>query len=176
MAAEPHTASALVEPTADFGAIYEENYGLLVGTAMHYRISEIDAQALAHEVFLAYFLKAGEIINSRAWLVSAIRNASKYHLRKQARVVALSPKTMETPDPRLQRIGESLPDQLAARQAFACLTARCQVALRLRYLEGYRMSEVAEELNISAKYADKLVRRCLQQARQRYGEPGETSS
>lgn len=173
MAAGPQTASALVEPTTDFGAIYEENYGLLVGTAMHFRISEIDAQALAHEVFLAYFLKAGEIVNSRAWLVSAVCNASKYYLRKQAREVALQAEAKEAPDPRLQRIGDSLPDQLAARQVFACLTARCQVALRLRYLEGYRMWEVAEELNISEKYADKLVRRCLQKARERYWARGE---
>jgi RNA polymerase sigma factor (sigma-70 family) len=174
LAAEVHTGSVALERTDDFGAIYEENYRLLVGTAVsHYHISEIDAQSLAHEVFLAYFLKAHEVIDSQAWLFSAIRNASKYYLRARARYVALTSEFVERPDPSLQRIGEALPDQLAAREAFSCLTARCQVALRLRYLEGYSIPEVAAELNTSHKYAQKLVSRCLRQAKDRYRKRGE---
>ncbi len=169
MLAESHAASSLLERADDFGAVYEENYRLLVGTAVeHFRISESDAQALAHEVFLAYFLKATEVINSRAWLVSAICNASKHYLRTRARHVPLPSEFVEMPDPRLTRIGEALPDQLAAREAFSCLTARCQVALRLRYLEGYSIPEVAAELSTSPKYAQKLVSRCLRQAQDRY--------
>lgn len=169
MAAEVHTAMALDERTDDFGAIYEKNYQLLVRTAIkHYRISELDAEALAHEVFLAYFLKAGEVINSRAWLIGAILNAAKAFLRKRARFVSLSSESIEIPDPQLARIGEVLPDQLAAREAFACVTARCQIALRLRYFEGYSVPEVAAELNTSDKYAQKLISKCLQQARRRY--------
>lgn len=134
-----------------------------------YRISEIDAEALAHEVFLAYFLKADEVMNIRAWLVSAICNASKHYLRSRARLLPLSDQLSEAPDPQ----HASLPDQLAAREAFACVTAKCQIALRLRYLEGYSMPEVAEELNTTAKYAAKLVHRCLKQAQSRYARKGE---
>jgi RNA polymerase sigma factor (sigma-70 family) len=174
LAAEIHLQSTLLDRDAAFGAVYEDNYRLLVSTAIkHYRISEIDAEALAHEVFLAYFLKAQEVIDSRAWLVSAICNASKYFLRSRARVVPLPDQFSERPDPSLQRVGETLPDQLAAREAFACVTARCQVALRLRYLEGYSIPEVAEELNTSTKYAEKLVRRCLRQAKERYRKRGK---
>ena len=163
------------ERVDDFGAIYESNYRLLVGTAMdRYRISEIDAEALAHEVFLAYFLKADEIIDSRAWLVSSVCNASKNYLRSRARLLPLPDQFSEQPDPRHAREGESLPNQLAAREAFACVTAKCQIALRLRYLEGYSIPEVAEELNTSAKYAAKLVSRCLKQAQSRYAKKGES--
>ena len=174
MAAELHTATALDERTADFGAIYEENYQLLVRTAIkQYHISELDAEALAHEVFLAYFLKAGEVINSRAWLVSAIFNAAKAFLRKRARFVPLPPESIEISDPHLARVCDALPDQLAGRQAFACVTARCQIALRLRYLEGYSVPEVAIELNTSDKYAQKLISRCLRMAKDRYYKRGE---
>jgi RNA polymerase sigma factor (sigma-70 family) len=173
MAAEVHTSAGVLGRSGDFGALYEENYRLLVGTAIkNYHISQIDAQTLAHEVFLAYFLKASEVINPRAWLVSAVCNAAKAYLRTRARLVELPPAYAETPDPSLWRIGDALPDQLACKEAFGCLTARCQIALRLRYLEGYSVREVAIELNTSLKYAEKLVRRCLRQAKDRYTDEG----
>jgi len=162
-----------LERAGDFGSVYEENYRLLVGTAIeHFHISEIDAQTLAHEVFLAYFLKAPEVMNSRAWLISAICNASKYYLRKQARYVPLPSEFVEMPDPQHARVDERLPNQIAAREAFSCVTARCQLALRLRYLEGYNIPEIAAELNTSTKYAQKLVTRCLRQAQCRYTKKG----
>ncbi len=162
----------MLDRAGDFGAVYEENYHLLVGTAVeHFHIAEIDAQTLAHEVFLAYFLKAHEVMDSRAWLVSAICNASKYYLRARARYVPLP--LEDVPDPQLARVNEALPDQIAAREAFSCVTARCQLALRLRYLEGYSIPEIAAELNTSPRYAAKLVSRCLRQAQCRYTKKGD---
>jgi len=133
-----------------------------------FRISQSDAEGLAHEVFLSYFLKAGEVIDSRAWLLSAICNASKHYLRARARLVSTDA-LEEAIDPR----SASLPDQLVAREAFACTSAKCQVALHLRYIEGYSIPEVAKELQTSAKYAAKLVSRCLKQAQDRYQKKGE---
>ena len=101
-------------------------------------------------------------------LVSAICNASKFFLRMRARHVALSPEMVEEPDPRLKRVLDALPDQLAAREAFCCVTTRCQLALRLRYLEGYSVPEVAAELQTTPRYAAKLIARCLRQAHARY--------
>ena len=65
---------------------------------------------------------------------------------------------------------DTLPDKLAAREAFACLTSRCQLALRLHYLDGYSIPEIAAQLHITPGYAKKLVARCLRQARERYGK------
>ena len=154
----------------DFGTIYEENFHLLVGTAVdRFRISHTDAEGLAHEVFLSYFLKANEIIDSRAWLVSAICNASKHYLRSRARLVSTDA-LEQAVDPR--SIAENLQDQLVAREAFACTSAKCQVALHLRYIEGYSIPEVAQELSTTARYAAKLVSRCLKQAQDRYRKKG----
>ena len=82
------------------------------------------------------------------------------------------------PDENLQtadkwRTKETLPQELVAREAFACVTSKCQIALRLRYYEGYSIREVATELQTSAKYAAKLVSRCLKQAQSRYAKKGE---
>jgi len=174
MAAEVHAATALDERTDAFGAVYADNYQLLVSTAIkHYHISELDAESLAHEVFLAYFLKASEIENSRAWLISALCNATKYFLRTRARHVPLAEESGEIVDPSLEDFHDALPNSMVAREAFGCVSAKCQIALRLRYLEGYSVPEVATELNTSAKYAQKLIGKCLRQARNRYQKRGE---
>ncbi len=140
------------ERVDDFGAIYEDNYRLLVSTAIErFHITRLDAQGLAHEVFLAYFLKADEILNSRAWLMAAICNASKHYLRSRARLVSYG-----------EEFGE----------AFSCVTAKCQIALRLRFIEGYSVPEIAAEFNVSKKYAAKIVKRCLKMAKRRYMKKG----
>ena len=163
--------SVVDEHAGNIGAVYEEHVRLLVGTAMRrYGIAESDAQGLAHDVFVSYLMKCDEIEDCRAWLLSGICNASKFFLRTRARHVALSPEIAEEPDPSLERIGDVLPDQLAARQAVCCLTARCQLALRLRYLEGYTVPEIASELGTTARYATKIVAQCLKQAYVRYAK------
>jgi RNA polymerase sigma factor (sigma-70 family) len=159
--------------SVDVGAVYEAHRRLLVGTAIsRYGIHEEDAETLLHDVFLAYILKADEVLNTRAWLVAAICNASKYFLQVENRAVGLSPDIIEEPDPSSIHVEQRLPRQLAARECFECLTPRCQLALRLRYLEGYSVPEIATELHTSAKYAQKLVSRCLQQAYDRYEAKG----
>jgi len=153
----------------EFAAIYEEFYELLVRIAIgRFRISESDAQALAHEVFVDYLTNADRIVDRRAWLVGAICNACRYHLRREERIASLSENAPEPLDPRSERVVDALPDQLAARQAFHCLTPRCQLALRLRYLEGYTVPEIATILGTTKKYAQKLIGRCLVQGQRRY--------
>ncbi len=175
MPAEQSDFSATLDRGIDFGAVYEEHFRLLVGTAMgHFSICEMDAQTLVHEVFLSYLSKADEVFDARAWLLSAICNASKHYLRIRARHVALPTDFVDMPDPRFSRVGDALTDQLAAREAFRCLTPRCQLALRLRYLEGYSVPEIADELDTSTKYAQKLVSRCLRQAQTRYVAKGKS--
>jgi RNA polymerase sigma factor (sigma-70 family) len=162
--------SALLALGVDFGALYHQHFHLLVGVGVdRFHIEEGDAKTLAQEIFLAYFLKAETVRDVRAWLIGAMFNASKQYMRKRSRDVALPPDIVNEPDPKLNRISDTLPDQLAARQAFACVSARCQLALRLRYLEGYSIAEVAAELHTTPRYAQNLIARCLRQAHDRYG-------
>lgn len=157
---EPTTA------TVDIAAVYDEHARFLVATAIsRFGISETDAQTLAHDVFLAYILKASEVRDRRAWLLASICNASRAYLRSRSRTQTLPPDLMDTPDP----ASDTALPSMVARECLACLTPRCQLALRLRYIEGYSVPEIAEELATTAKYAQKLVTRCLQQASTRYG-------
>ena len=159
--------------TSDIGAVYEANRRLLVGTAVkRFGIGETDAETLVHDVFIAYMIKADEVLDARSWLVGAVCNASKHFLRTQSRAVGLPDDFVEEPDPSSLGLLDRLPNELAARECFDCITPRCQLALRLRYIEGYSIPEIAAELGTSAKYAQKLVSRCLQQAHQRYRTKG----
>jgi RNA polymerase sigma factor (sigma-70 family) len=163
-------SSALTRLGIDFDAVYNQHVPLMIGVAVErFRISESDAQTLAHQVFLAFFLKFNDIRDQRSWFVGAISNACRHYLRKRARDVELSEEMAEKPDPRFVRVSDSLPDELAAREAFGCLTSRCQLALRLHYLDGYSVPEIAAQRHITPAYAKKLVARCLKQARERYG-------
>jgi RNA polymerase sigma factor (sigma-70 family) len=157
-----------VDRGIDFDAVYDEHVPVLLGIGVkRFRLSEADAQTIAHEVFLSYFLKAEDVRDIRAWLVGAMCNASRQFLRNHERDVALSDDMANRADPR--HAPEALADQIAAREMFACCTARCQLALRLRYIEGYSIQEIATALKTTPKYAQNLVSRCLQQARDRCG-------
>jgi RNA polymerase sigma factor (sigma-70 family) len=161
MAAGNPKPAAAVE-SVDFDTVYEDHLRLLVGTAIdRFHISETDAETLAHDVFLAYFLKAEPVLDSTAWLVASMCNASRAYLRTQARHV-------ELPADVIDQAGIEISAQLVAREVLCCLTPHCQLALRLRYLEGYTIPEVAAEFQTSPKYAGKIVARCLQQAYDRY--------
>lgn len=158
------------DPQHHFASIYDEHVGLLVGTAIeNFGIGESDAQTLAHEVFLAYFLKADDVRDVRAWLVGGISNACRHYLRTRSREAELPTDAVEKPDPQSKDVRDSLPAELAGRQALACLTARCQLALHLHYVEGFTIPEIAAQLRTTPAYAHKLVTRCMKQARKRYG-------
>jgi len=152
----------------DFTAVYEEHFDLLVRIAIgRFRIAEAEADSLAHDVFLSFLRNAERVIDRQRWLVGAICNASRNHLRRAGRTEPLDEAAEEAPDPRSSRLCESITAGLAARQVYDCLTPRCQLALRLRYLEGYSVPEIAEALGTTKKYAQKLISRCLEQAQRR---------
>jgi RNA polymerase sigma factor (sigma-70 family) len=61
-------------------------------------------------------------------------------------------------------VSEWLLARIAAGEALAVLSPRYQHILRLRYYEGYTIPEIAEELGVTAKYAQKLVMKILRRA------------
>lgn len=161
----------LQEPEPDFAAIYEKHLRLMMWIAKRrFRIAEPDAEPLVHEVFVNFLIKADTIEDIRSWLVAGISNASRYYLRLRERSESLPADFAERPDPHLLRVLDMWPDQLAAREAIASTTARCQLVLRLRYFEGYSIPEIATELRITNAYATKLVGECLKQAQRRYAK------
>ena len=84
-------SSALSRLGVDFDAVYNEHVPLMIGVAVdRFGVSESDAQTLAHQVFLAFFLKFNDIRDHRSWFLGAICNACRHYQRLRSRDVELS--------------------------------------------------------------------------------------
>jgi RNA polymerase sigma factor (sigma-70 family) len=151
----------------EFVRIYEENFDLLVALAVRkFQVPFGDAEGLAHEVFLSYLKRRKEIRALHGWLIGAICNASRHYWRKHDRSIDQldDEATSVHIDPSTENVSEWLLARIAAGEALAVLSPRYQHILRLRYYEGYTIPEIAEELGVTAKYAQKLVMKILRRA------------
>jgi RNA polymerase sigma factor (sigma-70 family) len=151
----------------EFAQLYEANCELLVGLAVRkFQVPYGDAEGLAHEVFLSYLKRRDEIRELHKWLIGAICNASRHYWRQHTRnVEQLDIESVSAhADPVSAHVMDWLLARIAAGEAMAVLSPRYQHILRLRYYEGYSVPEIAEELGVTAKYAQKLVTKCLRRA------------
>jgi len=151
----------------EFVQVYEANFGLLVSIAVRkFQVPFGDAEGLAHEVFLSYLKRRKEIRELHKWLIGAICHASRHYWRKHDRnIEQLDDEASSIQvDPVSAHVVEWLTARIAAGEALAVLSPRHQRILRLRYYEGYSIPEIAEELGVTKKYAQKLVGKILRRA------------
>jgi RNA polymerase sigma factor (sigma-70 family) len=144
-----------------------------VGVAVQkFRVPESEAETLAHEVFLSYLKAPGKVRELRQWLIGAICHASRYYWRVNGRMFPQDVEALDRIDPSTVNILDSLPNQLAAREALECLSPRYQEILRLRFFEGLSVAELGKRLNIKTKSAAKLLTKCLRRAETLYVRKG----
>jgi RNA polymerase sigma factor (sigma-70 family) len=158
----------------DFEAIYLQYFDLLAQIAVFkFQVPDSEAEALVHDVLISYLRKSDTIVELRSWLIGAICYASRHYWRLNGRTVAGEPEIeLDRVDPASLRILDSLPDQLAAREALECLAPRCREVLHMRYFEGCTVAEVASRLGVKTKYAQKLITKCLRRAERLYSQKG----
>jgi len=157
-----------------FEAVYEQYFGLLAQIAsFKFQVPDSEAETLVHDVLISYLRKTEDVIELRSWLIGAICHASRHYWRLNGRTVGADAEIeLDRVDPASLRILDSLPDQIAAREALECLAPRCQEVLHMRYFEGCTIPEIAERLGVKSKYAQKLITKCLRRAERLYGEKG----
>ena len=158
----------------DFEAVYGQYFDLLAQIAVFkFQIPDSEAETLVHDVLISYLRKSDSIVELRSWLIGAICYASRHYWRLNGRILDSDPEIeLDRVDPASVRILDSLPDQLAAREALECLAPRCREVLQMRYFEGCTVAEVATRLGVKTKYAQKLITKCLRRAERLYGEKG----
>jgi RNA polymerase sigma factor (sigma-70 family) len=152
-----------------FLRVYQENCGLLVSLAVRkFQVPAVDAEALAHEVFLSYLRHADEIRDLHHWLVGAICNASRYYWRKHGRNIEQldTEVAAERADPHLKDVLTDLPNRIAIEEVLDAMPPRWAHILRQRFFEGYSIKEIAEQQSVTSKYMQKLVAKCLQRAQE----------
>jgi RNA polymerase sigma factor (sigma-70 family) len=159
-----------------FEAVYDQYFDMLVRVAsFKFSVPDPDAEALAHDVLITYLRKQHLIDDLRAWLIGAICYASRYYWRQIGKTYSTEEidADFDRADPASARILDSLPDQLAAREALECLSPRYREILHMRYFEGCTVAEVASRLGVKTKYAQKLITKCLRRAERLYTEKGK---
>jgi RNA polymerase sigma-70 factor (ECF subfamily) len=171
---EPEPALPPVPPACRvdenvFTRVYEENIGLLVSLAVRkFQVPAVDAEALAHEVFVSYIRHADDIRDLHHWLIGAICNACRYYWRKHGRNIEQldTEVAAERPDPRSRHVLTDLPDRIALEEVLERMPPRWAHILRLRYFEGHSIKEIADDQGVTSKYMQKLVAKCLQRAQE----------
>ena len=157
-----------------FEAIYEQYFPLLAQIAVFkFQVPDTDAEALVHDVLISYLRKSEDITDLRPWLIGAICYASRHYWRLNGRTTSAEAEMAgDRVDPATLRILDSLPDQLAAREALERLAPRYRQILHMRYFEGCTVAEVASRLGVKTKYAQKLITKCLRRAERLYSQKG----
>lgn len=165
-----NTAERVVRGSADHvEMLYLEYRSLLLYVGCRkFRVPECDAESLIQEVFLSFLQNAARVENVRAWLVAAMCNASRHYWRLQGRVDQLPEDFSDRGDPRAQKLTDELAMKLTMRQTLGYLQPRCRETLFLHYYEGRSASDVAQELETTSRYAEKLIHNCLKRAREIY--------
>ena len=159
---------------AQFEATYEKYFPLLTQVAVFkFQVPDTEAETLVHDVLLSYLRKGTAIVDLRPWLIGAICHASRHYWRLNGRIIDADPAAqLDRVDPATVDILDSLPDQIAAREALECLSPRCQQILHMRYFEGCTIPEIAKRLGVKSKYASKLVTKCLRRAEKMFAKEG----
>jgi RNA polymerase sigma factor (sigma-70 family) len=157
-----------------FEAVYEQYFGLLVQiAAFKFKVPDSEAETLAHDVLISYLRKADDVLNVRSWLIGAVCHASRHYLRLNSRLVGVEADIeLDRVDPASMRILDSLPDQIAAREALERLSPRYRAILHMRYFEGCTVIEIAQRIGVRPKYAQKLIAKCLRRAERLYSQKG----
>jgi len=155
----------MAQVTTDVEVLYEEFFPILVRIGVRDRgLTHPDAEAVAQDIFIEFLGRVESVENHKAYLAGAMYHAAAHFRRRHGRI---------TYGFEQDRIGDDETTALhraMTTEALAKLTKRCAGALRLRFMEGHSVPEMARILRTSVKYAEKVVRECLQQARRRNGE------
>jgi RNA polymerase sigma factor (sigma-70 family) len=165
----PVPVGAGSEPPDDVGELYVRHRPLLLHIACRkFRIGETEAESLLQEVFVSFMTTTTKVENVKAWLVAAMCNASRHYWRGQGKTESLPEDFEDQCDPKTNSFAEQVAMEITMRQAMDYLQPRCRETLHLHYFEGRSAVDVAEKLETTSRYAEKLIHNCLKRVREIY--------
>ncbi|MEA2239966.1 MAG: Sigma-70 region 2 [Thermoanaerobaculia bacterium] len=160
-----------------FEALYRE-YGLLLRSiAMRrYGIPPDDAEALAHDTFIAYLERHTKIQDLKPWLMGAVCNASKHYWRDRKREAPLPENFQETADPSADCGADSWAWRITVAGLVARLGTQCRETLQRYYWADESKEKIAATLSLSPGYVLHLLSSCRQRIREMLGRRGHDAS
>jgi RNA polymerase sigma factor (sigma-70 family) len=167
--ADPPDSAAL-----QFETIYTAYAPLLRKIAMRkFGIPRGDAEALVHDVFATYLANPANVRNLRPYLIGAICNAARSHLRRDATERELfcdGPVCAAAPD---EDLVEGVIRSITLSTALAQLGPSCRETLRRFYFTGESAPVIARSRNTTANYILRLLNYCRNRARAIYESMSE---
>jgi len=155
--------------TALIADTYRELKPLLRRLAIRrFRVPPDDAEGLVQEVFLAFVGRLTTIRDPRSWLIGTLCNECRDYWRGQGRLVPLPTDCETWMDPVSGDGVERLDARLRVQRILAAMDERCARLLRLRYLDGCTVPEVATALAMKYRYTKKRLYLCVDRFRAVY--------
>lgn len=179
----PMIASAIGIVTPPENIVFAANYTSTITVETDYRrwatllreiaekkfhVPAADAEALVNDVFIAYLLRLNQIRNPEKWLVGAVCHASRVYWRRESRTEPLPPDVPDQVDPSSLGTEDRLVAKLTVALALSHMRERCRRVLRLYYLDGYSIAELAQKLGTTPGYAAQVLHDCRRRLRRIY--------
>jgi RNA polymerase sigma factor (sigma-70 family) len=152
----------------DVGAVYRHHYGLLWSIAAgKFRVPQADAENVVHDVFVSFVRQHRRVANFRAWLVSAVCDASRTYWKRQGRVAL---EELPSGDAAPRDAASSRLDTIALARidsgaVMSSLNPRCREILSLHYFDELSAPEISRLFGTTERYAKVMLHRCLCAAR-----------
>ncbi|MEK6373627.1 MAG: sigma-70 family RNA polymerase sigma factor [Acidobacteriota bacterium] len=138
-------------------------------------ISRGDVDALVHDVFATYLANPDNVRDLHAYLIGAICNASRQHVRRDSSERQLfCGKAVCAATPNDELI-DGVVRNLVISATLARLGPSCRDTLQRFYLSGETAPAIAESRNTTANYIRRLLHFCRSRARAIYSGMRESS-
>ncbi|HEX9983505.1 MAG TPA: sigma-70 family RNA polymerase sigma factor [Thermoanaerobaculia bacterium] len=150
-------------------ALYRSHAALLITTAIcRYRVPPHDADGLVHDIFASFLERRPQVNDAQAYLLGAIKNASRHYWRKRAHEAPFLPEHANTADH-----GTTMYlDRWSLRHALAVTLARlgdkCRQTLFRFYFAEEQRDSIARELRTTPANLNQLLHTCRRRAREMF--------
>jgi RNA polymerase sigma factor (sigma-70 family) len=111
-----------------------------------YGIQFADAETLVHDVFTTFFTHAEEVNDVGPYLVGAICNAARNHLKRADRTEAMFCDGQACPAVARDDVGRQVEGKLLLERVLARAGSRCRELFQRYYVNGETTSAIAEAL------------------------------
>lgn len=162
--AADHAAAA-----SPFDEIYDTYAPLMRRIAVaKFGISADDAADLVHDVFATYLVNPSRVTELRPYLIGAICNASRSHLRRTAAKDAVCSGLDDCLAASDQGLLDAVVRDVLVGRILGRLGRSCRDVLYRFYFQGETTAVIAERRNTSPGYIGRLLHFCRKSARDAY--------
>ena len=157
------------EGTASGAPLFEEVYLLYAPRLRRiayrkYGIQLAEAETLVHDVFTSYFTHAEEVNDVWPYLVGAICNAARNHLKRADRTDAIFCAGEPCPAIAREDVGREVEGKLLLHGVLARVGSRCRDLFQRYYVNGETTRTIAEALRTTPATVLLRLHQCRKRA------------